>query len=79
MIDDSRREAATVATPIRHPAVGTGHVRIEVTIPEEEDKLWAVVSDSGWSGKYLGKNVFVFTLEQVVKIEQAGVKIRKLD
>ena len=78
MIHDPRRETAAVATPVRHPAVGTSHVRIEVTIPEEEDKLWGVVSDNGWTGKYLGKNVFVFTSDQVTKIEQAGIKFRRL-
>jgi hypothetical protein len=79
MIQDPRRETAAVATPVQRPANAKHYLRIEVTVPEEEDKLWGVVSDNGWSGRYLGKNIFLFAQEQVAKLQQAGVKFRTLD
>jgi hypothetical protein len=79
MINDSGRETAAVATPVQQPKDIGRYVRIEVSVAEEEDKLWGVVSDNEWSGKYLGKNIFLFTREQVAKIEQAGVKFRIID
>jgi hypothetical protein len=80
MINDPGRETAAVATSVKQqPTSSKRLVRIEVTVPEEEDKLWEIIAENGWSGTSFGENIFVFTQEQVATIEQAGVKFRTLD
>jgi hypothetical protein len=54
------------------------HLRIEIC-DEDGGKLWRVISDNNWQGEYLGKNTFVFSSEQLAKIQEAGVRFRVLD
>jgi len=80
MINDPGRETAAVATSVKQqPTSPDRLVRIEITVPEEEDKLWEIIAENGWSGRSFGENIFVFTEAQVAKIGQAGVKFRPLD
>jgi hypothetical protein len=74
------RGAGTVAEMIGiKRAKSTQHcIRIRVT-DEEGGKLWEVISDNDWSGEYLGKNVFIFTKEQLDTIKAAGVEFELLD
>lgn len=50
---------------------------VRVEIPEEgRASLWKLISDNEWSGEYLGKNVFVFSEEQLNRIQEAGISFR---
>jgi len=84
MIRDSQvgtagKETGAVSTGVQQQVKGTRrHLRIEVA-SEERPRLWKVISDNEWSGEYLGKNVFVFTEEQLATIKAAGIPFRSID
>ena len=79
MMNDHKQERTVVATPVQKPIYAGRYVKIEVTAEEEEDKLWGLIAENGWSGRTIGENIFLFTEEQAETIRQAGINFRPLD
>jgi hypothetical protein len=74
-----QQERGTMPSTAVKQALSTErYFRIEVA-GEERAKLWKVISENKWSGEYLGKNVFVFTAEQLNRIKEAGISFRDID
>ena len=50
---------------------------VEVSV-EDRSKLWRLICEKAWSGRYLGKNRFVLTEGQVLEARGAGLTVRTL-
>jgi hypothetical protein len=48
---------------------------IEVSV-KDRPALWHLICQNAWAGRYLGKNRFVLTDDQVAKAREAGLKFR---
>jgi len=48
---------------------------VEISV-EDRPRLWQLICDKAWSGRYLGKNRFVLTHEQILEASRAGLKFR---
>jgi hypothetical protein len=45
---------------------------------EDRPKLWRLICEKAWSGRYLGKNCFVLTESQILEARGAGLSFRTL-
>lgn len=78
MINDLTRETTAVGTPGTQVAKSSRrHVRIEVD-KKDRPRLWKLIAENEWSGEYVGKNVFVFTDEQLTEVQRAEIPFREL-
>lgn len=48
---------------------------IEVSV-EDRPKLWRLIGEKAWSGRYLGKNRFILTEGQIFEARRAGLTFR---